>query len=552
MRFCSSRRKARLAVLALGASAAPIALLPSIAQEFTGFRLLGPGTEAASPDVARSHPPEFDASLTPLELHPDRLGAFDTANMLPENALRLYLGTMQTDPGTGAGTGNQVYFGGGRWSPVDGVTVGVDFWTYEDPVLTQINGANPDIVMEPLAFSGKVRVFDNGMFKAAAQASLETFYRLQSPLYGGTADGELIGSLKLPVTYQASPRLQFHVTPAVSVFPETVNGMPFYGTVASLGAGVSYRASERLAFYGSYDMPFGPGGNTITTTGTYENVGVWTVGGRYNLTPRVALDAFLTNGVGMTPATSILTHFPSGDTVLAGVKLSYTPGAGYRQTYRGRPETLSNRQLSLQQDGFTLGSPDVLEPGDVSAAAWYGTGESYGVALSHGVDRDFGVDVIFEDYSDTGTANPMLVPTTEPRYMIGPKLRFMDQNNGDAISLSARLLFGRQLDPGVPGVGAKTAATLVGRFDTWAELRAAVDDRSDTRLAAPVRAKLAAAEPYLSVVEPVVRVAVDADVHLDRDDALPAEPADPDRLDELAARWGLDGSVQRLRTAMAR
>lgn len=106
--------------------------------------------------------------------------------------------------------------------------------------------------------------------------------------------------------------------------------------------------------------------------------------------------------------------------------------------------------------------------------------------------------------------------------------------------------------PGVPGVGAKTAATLVGRFDTWAELRAAIDDRSDTRLAAPVRAKLAAAEPYLSVVEPVVRVAVDADVHLDRDDALPAEPADPARLDELAARWGLDGSVQRLRTAMAR
>jgi 5'-3' exonuclease len=106
--------------------------------------------------------------------------------------------------------------------------------------------------------------------------------------------------------------------------------------------------------------------------------------------------------------------------------------------------------------------------------------------------------------------------------------------------------------PGVPGVGAKTAATLVGRFDTWTDLCAAVLDRTDTRLTPPVRAKLAAASGYLAVVEPVVRVATDADVHLDRDDALPAAPVDPERLAELAERWGLGSSVERLRTALAR
>ncbi|GAA1328767.1 5'-3' exonuclease [Pseudonocardia xinjiangensis] len=106
--------------------------------------------------------------------------------------------------------------------------------------------------------------------------------------------------------------------------------------------------------------------------------------------------------------------------------------------------------------------------------------------------------------------------------------------------------------PGVPGVGAKTAATLVGRFASWAELRAAVTDRADTRLAPPVRAKLAAAAPYLAVVEPVVRVALDAPVQLDRSDTLPRSPADPDRLAALAERWGVGSSVDRLCTALAK
>lgn len=105
--------------------------------------------------------------------------------------------------------------------------------------------------------------------------------------------------------------------------------------------------------------------------------------------------------------------------------------------------------------------------------------------------------------------------------------------------------------PGVPGVGAKTAATLAGRFASWDELRAAVTDTGDSRLTAPVRAKLAAAGDYLAVVEPVVRVAVDAPVELDGDTVLPAAFADPDRIDGLAARWGLESSVGRLRTALA-
>jgi 5'-3' exonuclease len=105
--------------------------------------------------------------------------------------------------------------------------------------------------------------------------------------------------------------------------------------------------------------------------------------------------------------------------------------------------------------------------------------------------------------------------------------------------------------PGVPGVGAKTAATLVGRFASWAELLAAVEDTSDTRLVSSARQKLAKASDYLSVVEPVVRVRQDAAVDLSRPDTLPSAPADPEALDALAERWGLGGSVERLVKALA-
>jgi len=105
--------------------------------------------------------------------------------------------------------------------------------------------------------------------------------------------------------------------------------------------------------------------------------------------------------------------------------------------------------------------------------------------------------------------------------------------------------------PGVPGVGEKTAASVVSKFDSWAELQGAVTDTSDRRLTAPVRNKLAAAAEYLGVIEPVVRVAKDAPVRMSRSDVVPSTPADPDRLEELSERWGLSGSVDRLRAAIS-
>ena len=107
--------------------------------------------------------------------------------------------------------------------------------------------------------------------------------------------------------------------------------------------------------------------------------------------------------------------------------------------------------------------------------------------------------------------------------------------------------------PGVPGVGDKTAATLISRFGTVEGLLDALEGRS-TGLTAGLRAKLLAARDYLLVAPAVVRVSTDAPVMVapDGPGILPAEPVDPAGLSELIRRHGIGGPTARLVTAMDR
>jgi 5'-3' exonuclease len=103
--------------------------------------------------------------------------------------------------------------------------------------------------------------------------------------------------------------------------------------------------------------------------------------------------------------------------------------------------------------------------------------------------------------------------------------------------------------PGVAGVGDKTASRLLLAHGSLEAVRAAVADPSSD-LGNTLRAKLIGASGYLDAALPVVQVVCDADVELSKDDVLPNEPADAAELDALAARWGVQSSVGRLRKAM--
>ena len=104
--------------------------------------------------------------------------------------------------------------------------------------------------------------------------------------------------------------------------------------------------------------------------------------------------------------------------------------------------------------------------------------------------------------------------------------------------------------PGVPGIGEKTAATLLARHGSLQQILAAAGD-PNSKMAEGVRAKLLAAVDYIEAAERVVRVAIDAPVTLSTPtDALPLTAADPQRTAELAAVLGVGSSIGRLQKAL--
>lgn len=103
--------------------------------------------------------------------------------------------------------------------------------------------------------------------------------------------------------------------------------------------------------------------------------------------------------------------------------------------------------------------------------------------------------------------------------------------------------------PGVGGIGAKTAAALITRFGSLEGLLAALAAGTSEGFPAGARARLLAARDYLIAAPAVVRVALDAPLPA-YDDALPATPAQPERLVELADRYNLDGPCNRLLAAL--
>ncbi|MBE9068698.1 porin [Leptolyngbya cf. ectocarpi LEGE 11479] len=390
--------------------------------------------------------------LSPLERPPGRLFNLETANQLPDEALQLSVGTHQTLPDSAPGTGDQLYYGSIDWGATDDLQLSLAYQNFDDSPADPINGVSPNITLESVAPSIKYRVLETESLALGVQGSVE-YFSFASDLFNSDDEGgdAVIGSVHVPLTYTASPELQFHLTPGVSFFPDDINDIEFYDTIFSVGTGASWQPSERWLAYGTVNLPIGPGGNTIDNDQSISRQPVWTVGTRYNVTPRTGVDVYATNGFGVTPATGILSFPPDGDNLLVGVQLNYTPdnGLGYRSSYRNTPPApLSERDRQLQLDGLTLTSANTLEPGTVAFNAGAGTDGNYSVGLAYSPDEALQVEAILEEFAEDDSVDPADTAGDDLKYMVGARLQLLDQHQGDPVSLAARILGGRDTASG--------------------------------------------------------------------------------------------------------
>jgi 5'-3' exonuclease len=104
--------------------------------------------------------------------------------------------------------------------------------------------------------------------------------------------------------------------------------------------------------------------------------------------------------------------------------------------------------------------------------------------------------------------------------------------------------------PGVPGIGEKTAATLLGQHGSLEQILAAAQDPK-SKMAKGLRGKLLAATDYIEAADRVVRVATDAPIRLSTPtDALPLAAAHPKRTAKLATELGVGSPIARLQKAL--
>ncbi|MDN3243572.1 5'-3' exonuclease [Glycomyces tritici] len=102
--------------------------------------------------------------------------------------------------------------------------------------------------------------------------------------------------------------------------------------------------------------------------------------------------------------------------------------------------------------------------------------------------------------------------------------------------------------PGVKGIGAKTAVTLVNTFGGIAGLKAAAaEDGSD--LPERQRKAITEASDYLDRAVRASTVVADVDVPV-IDATLPKSPKDPERVEALAAQWGVASALARFHEAI--
>ncbi|MFN4196185.1 MAG: hypothetical protein ACK4HM_10240 [Thermosynechococcus sp.] len=414
--------------------------------------ILPPVAEQAPTPVIAAEP---QYRIPPLMRPPTRLFNLETANLLPEQTLELRGGIRNYSPGpVGQGGGLQIFYGSLDYALSNRLQVSFSAHLFDDLLGRLVNGAQPELQLGAIAGGFKYQVHRSSHLSMAVVGSLEAlgvqsdnFLFVPSARQAGT--WTVAASLQAPLTYSFNPQLQWHFTPTLTYFPDTVNnGGNFYGTNFNFGTGISWQPHPRFNLFADVNIPVGPGGNAVRSRdGAIINLPVWSAGVRFLANPLVSIDLAVTNAFGVTPATRTLAFLPDADQVSITAGLSYTPNIRsefappFLSSFRRKPrQPLTDRDQQLLLDGLTLTYASTLEPGMFHLRVnngTAGTGSQVGISLS----EDAQLTLAVEQWEEGQTLSPAFNYSPALQFGLAAKLRFLDQARGDPLSLGLQASF---------------------------------------------------------------------------------------------------------------
>ena len=431
-----------------------------------------PGTPAFS---RPSNAAEAEALLNSLWPQPSdylpllQLGAgFPTARVLASGEVEAtaFELTPLRGGGDAGGTGNQNYVGRLSIGLTDQFQLNAFFAEADDPLYAQPAGKdpNPANFWQSYGLAAQWQLLNRSSWRLAFAGSLERFNVGSGGCGSGGRDGDsctpnifnnsgqrvytenLVGSLALPLSWQASRQLELTLVPGASILPNSQGAGQggsgtFFGTNVTLGAGLLWQASPQLQLLGSALLPLGPGTNSFNDQLQFSRVPIWSAGLNYALNPRIGLQASLTNGFGGSPATAILT-LPSSNQPLVAARFSYSPGAVDSPEL---PFTPRSRSLSL--GGLTVAT--ALVPPSGTSQVWLNADSAGNVfgQLAYSLSNDFQLQVLSAGEFNQVTPVTDLVATYANdgslNTRFGGKAVFLHQLRGAPFSLAGSVSLGQ-------------------------------------------------------------------------------------------------------------
>lgn len=403
-----------------------------------------------------------------------RLGpAVPTANQLGEQQAQLSAYVLSPfGGGAASGSGNQNYAVQVDAGLTDSVQLSGFYTNADDPLFAPIQGAptQPGNFWESYGGALQWQLLNSAGWKLALAGSLEGWnvgsggcdsfsckgQNTQSPNIFNSSGSRvftknLVGSIRLPLSWQLAPQWQVSFTPGVSLLPASQGAGQggagtFYGTNSYVSAGLSWQPSRHLSLFSSALLPLGPGNNSFNSSLVFARVPIFSGGLTWALNPRIGLEGLLTNGWGATPATALLT-VPSSNQLGYLARFVYTPGAA------DTPQSeLSPRRRSLAMGGLTVNTALVPPSGVTQLWANADSGGNLFGYAGYSLSNIFQLEVLkagtYNNVPQTSTLTNTYFNSGAPQLRFGGKAVSLSPLRGFPLWVAGRISLGREMPPG--------------------------------------------------------------------------------------------------------